>query len=519
MLRLPLQSCLIALIIGLPIRVAHSAQTSEGGLIFNKPKVEVVLDDPFTDDDVDYSISSSLEQDWHQTSEPSFAAPPTAGIGNDLGCCSMGTCLNPGCGCSQRTGRGLLTGDWGGYRPCLQQRGIVFRGSSTHFGFGVEGGINRPVPAPFRQGDTFAYTGRGEYDFIFDLEKFGGMSKGKLLIGLQHWYGEFGNVSLNTGSFAPAVFAANLPPTINDPGVPYVTDFLLTQPLSERLVAFAGKKNVIGTADQDIFAGGDGTDQFVNQALVANPAYLLGLPYSSFTAGLAMPREWGSMSVYLWDPQDRTTDFFNLSDLFSQGVIVGTQLQVNTNFFRLPGEHHIGGLWKHVELTDLSFTAPAPTYPYPIDPPGSQTIDDSYTLYYGFDQYFGVFPGERPGVGPVKRPRGWGMFGRASISDGNPTPLKYFLSAGLGGDCRLGCDRGDTWGLGWYYVGTTNKFGAIPQAALGPREGTGVELFYNFQVTPWLNITPDVQYIRPGLSALTSGNDAFVYGIRINMKL
>ncbi len=45
---------------------------------------------------------------------------------------------------------------------------------------------------------------------------------------------------------------------------------------------YLGKKDVLGTVDQDIFAGGDGTDQFVNQALIANPVFLLGLPYSLF---------------------------------------------------------------------------------------------------------------------------------------------------------------------------------------------------------------------------------------------
>ena len=303
--------------------------------------------------------------------------------------------------------------------------------------------------------------------------------------------------------------------------MPFVTDFLWTQPLSEGLIVFAGKKNVVGTADQDIFAGGDGTDQFVNQALVANPAYLLGLPYSSFTMGFVMPRKWGSFNAYIYDPQDRTEDFFRLKDLFSEGVIFGTQLKVNTNFRSLPGEHHIGGLWKHLDQLDLRFQPQPPTYPYNYPPvqPGLATLDDAYTIYYGFDQYVRVLPGNRPGALPNKRPRGWGFFGRASISDGNPTPLDYFLSAGIGGDCRTACDRGDTWGIGWYHVGTTGEYGPLPGGAFGPREGGGAELYYNIKANPWLNITPDIQFIRPGLGGLTSGDDAFVYGLRVNMKL
>jgi porin len=435
-----------------------------------------------------------------------FAACESAtagyGCGDGIGC---GSCCNS-------THSTIL----GGCRSHLQESGITFLGNVTHFAFGVDGGINVPVPPPFGQGDTFEYTGRGEYDFLVDLEKFGGLPHGKLLIGVQHWWGEFGNVSLNTGTFTPPVFPALLPPQANDPGVPFITDFLFTQPLSEKLVVFAGKKNVIGGADQDVFAGGDGTDQFINQALIANPAFLLAMPYSSFTAGVALPQEWGMVSAFVYDPQDRTRDFFRLKDLFSEGVIVGGQAKVNTNFFSKPGEHHVGVLWKHLDLTDLSADPPPPQYPYP--PAAPPYIRDSYTLYYGFDQYLKVYPGVRRSPLPNKPPRGMGLFGRASISDANPTPIEYFLSLGIGGDSELRQGRGDTFGIGWFYVGASDEFGAASQAAFGPRDGTGVELYYNFQVTRCINITPDVQFIRPGLGGLTSGGDAFVYGLRINTR-
>jgi porin len=120
---------------------------------------------------------------------------------------------------------------------------------------------------------------------------------------------------------------------------------------------------------------------------------------------------------------------------------------------------------------------------------------------------------------PSKPPRGWGLFGRASISDGNPTPFDFFLSAGVGGDTRLGNDRGDTFGIGWYYTGVSDEFGPIPRALFGPRDGTGVELYYKFQFTPWLAVTPDMQFIRPGFSNFTSGDDALIFGIRVNVNL
>jgi porin len=305
------------------------------------------------------------------------------------------------------------------------------------------------------------------------------------------------------------VFPGLLPPTPDDPGVPYITNFIVTQPLSEELVVFAGKKDVLGVADQDDFAGGDGTEQFVNQALIANPAFLLGLPYSSFTAGVAMPRSWGMMSAFVFDPRNRTQDFFRLDDLFSQGVIVGSEIKLNTNFLEKPGQQHLGALWKHVDLTDLAFNAAPPgEYPEPVVP-GFATKSDSYTIYYGFDQYLRVLDSDPR--------RGWGLFGRSSISDGNPTPIRYFLSTGVGGYSPWGQRRGDTFGVGWYYVGASDEFGPLPRTLLNPQDGNGVELYYSFQVTPWCNVTPDVQFLRPGARAISE--DAFVYGLRLNMKL
>jgi hypothetical protein len=62
------------------------------------------------------------------------------------------------------------------------------------------------------------------------------------------------------------------------------------------------------------------------------------------------------------------------------------------------------------------------------------------------------------------------------------------------------------------------KFGPIAQNRFGPRDGTGVELFYSIQVAPCLNVTPDVQFLRPGRHAIAT-DDAFVYGLRVNRKL
>jgi len=415
-----------------------------------------------------------------------------------------GMAVAPGVTSARRTN----TGDLLDRLYSTRESGITFGGRVTNFGFGIAGGINRPVPPPLGRGDVFTYTGRGEYDLIFDLEKFGGPPKGRLLVRAENWYGQYGNVSLRAGTFAPPVFPALIPVRPNNPGVPYITNFLWTQPLSKNWVVFAGKKDVLGTFDQDKFAGGDGTDQFINQAFVANPSFLLGLPYTSFTAGFVSPRKWGGFSAFVLDPKDRTADFMQFGDLFAKGIIVGGEVKAKTMFFDLPGEQHVGGIWKHHPLTDLRIGESTPGVYPELALPRLPTINDSFTLYYGFDQYLVRFIEESD--------RGWGLFGRASISDGNPTPVQYFLEAGIGGFSPFGQQRGDRFGMGWYLAGASNQFGPIPQAIFGNRNGTGVECFYNFQATPWLNISPSIQWLRPGAGAIAE-NNAFVYGLRVNV--
>ena len=167
----------------------------------------------------------------------------------------------------------------------------------------------------------------------------------------------------------------------------------------------------------------------------------------------------------------------------------------------------MGGVWKHQEQFDLRFAFAPPEPGSETPAAGSPTLWDSWMVYYGFDQYFVRYTDDPD--------RGWGLFGRASIADGNPNPIRYFLSAGLGGFSPLGHKRGDTFGVGWFLVGASDQFGPVPTALFGPQNGIGVEWYYNVQATPWLNITPDLQWIRPGLNAISTDN-AFVYGIRAN---
>jgi len=133
-----------------------------------------------------------------------------------------------------------------------------------------------------------------------------------------------------------------------------------------------------------------------------------------------------------------------------------------------------------------------------------EQADGSWSLYWNCDQYMKVYSND-----PL---RGWGVFGRASVGDDKANPLAWFLSFGVGGNSPL-CGRElDTFGAGWYYSGTSSRIGPILETVYGPiGDGQGVELFYNIAVTPWFNLTLDLQVIVPAREEVDT---SVVVGVR-----
>lgn len=420
--------------------------------------------------------------------------------------------------------RRQLLGDWNGRRTCLAQNGIIYRGRMTQFFFGVGGGINPPVAPPLEAlgiggGDTFEYTGNSRHDFLFDMNRIAGLNS-RFVCTLENIWGRWGNVSFESGGLSPAVFNSVMPIDQEASGIPYVTNFLWMQPVTDSFVMSAGKMRMPAVADNNIFAGGDGSDQFMNQTFAANPLLLPQVPFSSFVVSSVFTRDWGNAAFLVIDPQERATEFMRFDELFSTGVGLLGQVQVDTDFFGMPGEQHVGFWWKNVDQIDLTFTPLPPSYPYSPAPPGFASKPDTYSLFYGFDQYVNTYgPPDARG-----KSEGWGVFGRAGLADGgtgNPSFGAWHVSTGVGGDspfiCREG--KGDRFGIGYGYTATSSEYGPIPIALLGPRDAQNVELFYRYRLTPAIEVTPDVQWVHGMLGGLTDGDDAVVYGIRLNMHL
>jgi porin len=138
--------------------------------------------------------------------------------------------------------------------------------------------------------------------------------------------------------------------------------------------------------------------------------------------------------------------------------------------------------------------------------------DSTWAANYNFFHYAQVYKGGPQTWSPLMptlRPKGWGFFARASMSDGNPNPIKWFASVGAGGDNPIRLK--DSWGVGAYYQGMSDEK-LMRDVDVGDEKG--IEAWYNWGVTGWMNLTADVQYIAPGLPR---AKDSVVLGLRLRV--
>ena len=242
------------------------------------------------------------------------------------------------------------------------------------------------------------------------------------------------------------------------------------------------------SGDMNEFAHGKGDTQFMNLAFNANPVILLTVPYSTLGGGfIILPTKDPkaaivSLMVLQTNGEASTSGF---SDLHSNQLTFAGEARVRTNFFGLTGHQLIGGAYSNKTFTSLN-----QSLRFFIETRDLEKQDGSWNIYYNFDQY--LYETEK-GSG-----KGVGIFGRFGVSDGNPNPMHFFVSFGVGGKGIIPSRPLDQFGIGYYYIDVNSPKFTGPFATRDfLRDESGFEAFYNFAITPWMKLTPDIQVIRP----------------------
>ena len=384
--------------------------------------------------------------------------------------------------------RPALTGDWGGTRQQLMDKGVRFDFSLTQTLQGNWAGGTA---------DKSPYQMNARYGIQLDTGKAGLWPGGMLVLKGESKYGDSNNG--NTGALLPVNTLSLYPAPRDD--VTALTDLYALQFLAEWVGVLAGKMTF---HDTNVFASKD-DEQFMNAAFNFNPAVATTVPLNALVAGgILLPTKWLTVTTLAIDTEGTATRS-GFDTVFKRGTTVFQNWEVALTPFGLPGHQRVGWAYTDKNRVQLEQTPRAIIGAILTgSTAGLQAKSSDWAFIYDFDQYLYTVPG--------KPEQGVGLFGRFGLTDGEVNPIQQFYSIGVGGKGLIpGRDR-DTFGIGYYYVVVSDKLPQLIQQ--GVRNEQGVELYYNVAVTPWLHITPDLQILSPTKKSVDT---TVVAGLRVKI--
>jgi porin len=213
----------------------------------------------------------------------------------------------------------------------------------------------------------------------------------------------------------------------------------------------------------------------------------LTVPYSTLGTGIiALPTR---------DPNQAIVSFFVMSstgkastsgfgDLNDDNLTFAGEGRMRTDFFGMTGHQLFGFSYSNRKFTSIDQNAR-----FIFENGALEGKKGSWNIHYNFDQYL-----YEPKKGSGE---GIGVFGRFGASDGNPNFMQFFYSLGIGGKGVIPNRERDRYGFGFYYIDINNpELQGLFRNVKLLRDEYGFEAFYNFALTPWLFLTPDIQVIR-----------------------
>jgi porin len=379
----------------------------------------------------------------------------------------------------------FLLGDALGLRSLLEDRGLSVYVSNTQFEQGVASG-------GFRQ----AFNWGSKFDMLahFDTDKLGLWDGGVLDLFAESRLGQ--SIDGFSGTYSPTNLAMFFP--VPNRQITAITGLKFTQAITDNFGIFFGKLNALN-GDQERFLKYPLTSRFWNAAFNFNMA-LDRYPYSTPGAGFYMAPERGPALALLVLNSINSPLTSGLENLGRNGVFIYAQGAQKTEFFGLPGRQVFAGLFGTGSFTDLS---PASFIELPPGPAFAPKKTGTWTLLWNGEQRLWVDPDEPD--------RGLGLYIQTGLGDGNPNPVRWFVSVALCGNSPLPGRDGDTYGVGFYDLSISSL---AKISAPGLRDEQGVELFYNLRLTPGCHLTPDLQFLHPGLGPVPN---AVVFGVRLKV--
>ena len=369
-----------------------------------------------------------------------------------------------------------MTGDWGGRRSRLEEKGLSLDLVYTAEGFwNTRGGISTRNAAAYR-GDVSLF-------LLLDTEAAGFWRNGAFFVHLQHQHGN-GITEDHVGDFQ---VLSNMD----------ADDFLQVSEiwyrhafLDDRLWVKLGKQD----ANVD-FAGVDYGAEFIHSSAGFSPTIPL-VTFPDPDWGLVVgvePVRWFSVKTGIY--QGRPDGGRSLGDTLDNlhGPMVMLEPALHYAIGGREGHFRAGGWWNGDRFDRLD-----------KDDPDPGTVGESYGFYLTWDQSLWLRNPEDGEDG-----RGIGLFGQYGWAPGDRSEAEHYLGGGLQWTGPVPARERDVLGVGVFHVRFSDR------ADFEKRMETAVELFYKAHLCGFLSVKPDLQYIvNPG----GSGNpDALAVGARLEI--
>jgi len=393
--------------------------------------------------------------------------------------------------------RETLTGDWDGARARWKNKGVELDSSLTQFYQGVTSGGT----------DTGSeYNGTAQARLSFDFGKIAGWNFWSAEVKTEVRFG--GPLLGGTGTINPTNTAVMIPGadgTVLSVSAVNVTKLFPIDLKAGKLFALSfGRYNLVDLLDEEFFAG-SGTERFFNMAQIGPLTVLRQVPLITNGVSVAYVKAGEPFITFaVLDPNDHSTDP-GLSNLFADGVTFSPGINFATKYGGKSGKHSIGGAITTKAYTPFDAIRQVIIPGPPINPIEPQA--GSWSLQYTFRQYL------------VERAKGdgWGIFAQVSSADKDTSPITAFFDVGLGGNGIVPSRPRDEFGLSYAYTDLSEVL--KDNLALLPFGGRllvehQLEVFYNLHLTPWFQLTGDLQVIRPNRPA---ADIAIVPGARLRI--
>ena len=365
--------------------------------------------------------------------------------------------------------RDTLFGNWGGVRDTLAQHGVRFDFWTTGFAQNLFQGTGD-------QGWDFG----GRADLLLDADS-GQM--GLWQGGGFHAHLEYRTDELpgeRAGVMLPLHAGGHFPVESGDDLI--ASSLYLSQRFGDSTRLLLGKINVIDLLARHPFFGGWGTDRFQNVAFVAppngiTPAVIKGAVLThAFTPYV--------ITAMVFDPNDRSSSN-SINDLFADGVSVSLGLSRSGVWAGRSSTAGITAVYSTAE--DIDFRELGL-------PPGTESAKPAKKG----GAYNVMIEGSRLLVESADVPgQGLGVYVRAAVADGNPNLIQSSLVTGLAGHSIVPGRPQDSFGVGYFFYNFSNELRNAFRPTRRFEDEQGVEVFYVFVPTPWLQLAADLQWVRP----------------------